>query len=67
MRYLGQAAARGKDMGIHFALTDQSTKDCGTAIAAFSRNKAGKWSFSKCCFEPEFKNGNFGVERCVQQ
>ena len=65
--YLGQAAARGKDVGIHFALTDQSTRDYGTAIAAFARNKAGKWTFSKYYFEPEFKGGNFGMERCVQQ
>ena len=65
--YLGQAAARGKDVAIHFALTDQSTKDYGTAIASFTKNKAGKWSFSKYYFEPEFKGGNFGMERCVQQ
>ncbi|WP_029001613.1 hypothetical protein [Azohydromonas australica] len=65
--YLGQAAARGKDVAIHFALADQSTKDYGTGIASFTKNKAGKWSFSKFYFEPEFKGGNFGMERCVQQ
>lgn len=65
--YLGQAAARGKDVAIHFALADQSTKDYGTGIASFTKNKAGKWSFSKYYFEPEFKGGNFGMERCVQQ
>ena len=65
--YPGQAAARGKDMAIHFALTDQSTQDYGTGIASFSRNKAGKWSFSKYYYEPEFKGGNFGLERCTQQ
>jgi hypothetical protein len=65
--YPGHAAARGKDMAIHFALTDQSTKDYGTGIASFTRNKAGKWTFSKYYFEPEFKGGNFGFERCTQQ
>jgi hypothetical protein len=65
--YPGQAAARGKDMAIHFAFTDQSTKDYGTGIASFSRTKAGKWSFSKYYYEPEFKGGNFGLERCTQQ
>lgn len=65
--YPGQAAARGKDMAIHFALTDQSTHDYGTGIAAFSKTKAGKWSFSKYYYEPEFKGGNFGLERCTQQ
>jgi hypothetical protein len=52
---------------IHFALTDQSTRDYGTAIASFAKNKAGKWSFNKYYFEPELKGGNFGAERCVQQ
>ena len=37
------------------------------AIASFTKNKAGKWSFSKYYFEPKFKGGNFGTERCVQQ
>ena len=37
------------------------------AIASFTKNKAGKWSFSKYCFEPELKGGNFGMEHCVQQ
>lgn len=65
--YLGQAAAHGKHVGIHFALTDQSTRDYGTAIAEFTKTRAGKWSFSKYYYEPEFKGGNFGFERCVQQ
>lgn len=38
-----------------------------TAIASFTKNKAGQWSFSNYCFEPEFKGGNLGMERCVQQ
>ena len=63
--YPGQAAARGKQMAIHFALTDQSTKDYGTGIASFSKGKNGKWSFHKFYYEPEFKGGNFGLEDCV--
>lgn len=65
--YPGQAAARGREMAIHFALTDTSTKDYGTGIASFSKNKAGKWSFSKYYYEPEFKGGNYGTETCRQR
>lgn len=65
--YPGQAAAHGKQAAIHFALTDQATKDYGTGIASFSKNKAGKWTFHKYYYEPEFKGGNFGVEDCVQR
>lgn len=66
-RYPGHAAARGKTMAIHFANTDPSTKDFGTGIASFSRTKAGKWSFAKYYYEPEFKDGNFGTEVCTQR
>ena len=65
--YLGQAAASGTHAAMHFALTDQSTKDYGTGIASFKKNKAGKWSFSKYYFEPEFKGGNYGTEQCTQR
>lgn len=58
-------------MGIHFANTDPATRDfgtgTGTGIASFSRNKSGKWTFSKYYYEPEFKGGNHGTERCVQR
>lgn len=64
--YPGQAAANGTQMGIHFALTDQSTKDYGTGIANFTK-KQGKWSFRKFYYEPEFKGGNYGTEECVQR
>lgn len=64
--YSGQAAASGTTMGIHFALADQSTKDYGTGIAQFSKSKTGKWQFTKFYYEPEFKGGNFGTEKCVQ-
>lgn len=62
--YLGQAAANGTHAAMHFALTDQSKKDYGTGIASFKKNKAGKWSFTKFYYEPEFKGGNYGVEEC---
>ena len=65
--YPGQAAAEGNKMGIHFALTDQTTKDFGTGIATFIKNKHGKWSFTKFYYEPEFKGGNYGTEACVQR
>ncbi|WP_079436834.1 hypothetical protein [Zoogloea sp. LCSB751] len=65
--YPGHAAANGRQMAIHFALTDASTKDYGTGIATFSKTKAGKWRFSKYYYEPEFKGGNFGTETCVRR
>lgn len=65
--YPGEAAARGTEMAIHFALTDPSTKDHGTGIASFTKNAQGKWTFFKYYHEPEFKGGNFGTERCVQR
>jgi hypothetical protein len=65
--YSGQAAAKGTHAAMHFALPDQSTKDYGTGIASFKKNKAGKWSFSKFYYEPEFKGGNFGTEECTHR
>lgn len=65
--YPGQAAANGNMLAIHFALTDQSTKDYGTGIAQFTRAKSGKWMFNKYYYEPEFKGGNYGTESCLQK
>ncbi|HZX33430.1 MAG TPA: hypothetical protein VFF03_18920 [Rhodocyclaceae bacterium] len=65
--YPGHAAARGREMAIHFANTDPATKDFGTGIAAFSKTKSGQWSFSKYYYEPEFKGGNYGTEVCVRR
>jgi len=65
--YSGQAAAHGSNAAMHFALADQSTKDYGTGIAKFKKNKAGKWSFSKFYYEPEFKGGNYGTEECTRR
>ena len=66
-RYVGQAAANDQVMGVHFALTDQTTKDYGTGVARFSKNSSGKWQFTKFYYEPEFKGGSFGTETCVQK
>ena len=66
-QYPGHAASEGKLMAIHFANTDRSTKDYGTGIAKFKKNRQGKWMFSKYYYEPEYKGGNFGFEYCVQQ
>ena len=63
--YPGHAAANGTQMAIYFALTDQSTKDYGTGIANFTKNKNGKWTFHKYYYEPEFKTGNYGEEDCT--
>jgi len=64
--YPGHAAAHGKDMAIYFAHTDAATRDYGTGIARFSY-KGRKWSFFKYYFEPEYKGGNYGKEKCVQR
>ena len=65
--YPGHAAANGQTVALHFALTDQTTKDYGTGIAQFSKSKSGKWQFSKYYYEPEFKGGNYGTELCIQR
>ena len=65
--YRGQAAVQGTHMAVHFALPDQTTRDYGTGIATLARSAVGKWSFTKYYYEPEFKGGNHGIERCVQR
>lgn len=65
--YLGHAAANADNVAMHFALTDQKTKDYGTGIAKMTKNAKGQWAFHKFYFEPEFKGGNTGVEDCVKQ
>ena len=64
--YLGHAAANGNVAAMHFGLTDNTTKDYGTGVAKFTRNKQGKLSFHKFYYEPEFKGGNTGLEDCVR-
>ena len=64
--YLGHAAANGNVAAMHFALTDQTSKDYGTGIAQFKMDKQGKLHFHKFYFEPEFKGGNTGLEDCVR-
>jgi hypothetical protein len=63
--YPGYAAAKDNHMAIYFANTDPSNKDFGVGIANFAKNDAGKWSFQKYYYEPEFKGGNFGIETCT--
>ena len=63
--YLGEAATAGNKMAVHFALKDQTTKDYGTGIATFSKDKKGRMGFHKYYYEPEFKGGNDGTEDCV--
>jgi hypothetical protein len=65
--YPGHAAGNGSHLAMHFALTDQTTKDYGTGVAAFKKNRQGRWSFHKFYYEPEFKSGNTGTEDCVLQ
>lgn len=64
--YPGHAAGQGKTLAIYFANTDPSTKDYGTGLATFKKNNKGKWAFRKFYYEPEFKGGNHGFERCTQ-
>ena len=63
--YLGQAAAEGDKVAMHFALTDPKTRDYGTGIATMKKDKNGRWGFHKYYYEPEFKGGNYGTEDCV--
>jgi hypothetical protein len=65
--YPGQAVSLGKTLAIHFALNDSISKDYGTGIATFAKNKKGKLTFHKFYYEPEFKGGNNGTEDCVQR
>lgn len=65
--YSGHGASEGNRMAIYFAHHDSKTRDYGTGIAKFKRNKKAKWTFQKYYYEPEFKGGNFGFETCTQQ
>jgi hypothetical protein len=65
--YLGEAAAEGDRLAMHFALIDQKTRDFGTGIATIKKNKQGKLGFHKYYYEPEFKGGNYGFEDCVRK
>lgn len=65
--YPGHASAHGSDMAIYFANTDPSNKDFGTGIATFAKNAAGKWTFRKYYYQPEYKGGNHGTETCTQR
>lgn len=65
--YLGEAAAEGNKIAMHFALKDQTTKDYGTGIATVKKDKRGRLAFRKYYYEPEFKGGNYGTEDCVRR
>lgn len=65
--YLGEAAAQGDRIAMHFALRDPATHDFGTGIATVKQGRSGKTSFHKYYYEPEFKGGNFGTEDCVRR
>lgn len=65
--YPGQAVSQGKQLALHFALTDPAPKDYGTGIATVFRDKQGRISFRKFYYEPEFKGGNNGMETCVMR
>ena len=65
--YLGEAAAEGDKIAMHFALKDQTTKDYGTGIATIKKDKRGRLGFHKYYYEPEFKGGNYGTEDCVRR
>jgi hypothetical protein len=65
--YVGEAAAIGNNIAMHFALTDPAPRDFGTGVAIMEKNKQGKWSFHKYYYEPEFKGGNYGFENCVMK
>jgi hypothetical protein len=65
--YPGHAATQGTTAAIYFANTDPGTKDFGTGIASFRKNNNGKWTFKKFYYEPEFKDGNYGFESCIQK
>jgi hypothetical protein len=63
--YTGYAAVQGRHMSFYFGLTEPGSKDYGTAIASFAKNKHGKWSFHLYYFEPTYNNGNYGLEDCA--
>ncbi|MEC5384996.1 hypothetical protein VVD49_04635 [Uliginosibacterium sp. H3] len=65
--YPGQAVSLGKQLAIHFALTDPTPKDYGTGIATVFKDKQGRVGFRKFYYEPEFKGGNSGTETCVRR
>jgi hypothetical protein len=65
--YPGQAVSVGITLAMHFALTDQTSKNYGTGIAIVNRNPQGLVTFHKYYYEPEFKGGNHGFEDCVKR
>ncbi|HEX4856768.1 MAG TPA: hypothetical protein VFV28_08130, partial [Limnobacter sp.] len=56
--YPGHASAKGADMAIYFANTDQKDKDYGTGLARFDMSSKGVLKFTKFYYQPEYKGGN---------
>lgn len=65
--YIGEAAADGNKMAIHFGLNQSGTKDHGTGIATFNTHADGKVGFHKFYYEREYKGGNHGTEDCLKR
>jgi len=65
--YLGEAAAHGNHVAMHFALDQPNSQDHGMGIAAIKKNKEGKLTFRKFYYEPEYQGGNYGTEDCVRR
>ena len=64
--YLGEAVATADHIAIRFALVDPTTRDFGTGLARITR-RGPKTTFEKFYYEPEFKGGNHGTERCTRR
>lgn len=64
--YLGHAVSQGRQLAIHFALTDPAQKDFGTGLATV-QVQGGRTSFEKYYYEPAYKGGNHGTEHCTRR
>lgn len=53
-------------MAISFASTKPGSKDYGTGLGSVTHGADGPPGFSKYYYEPEFKGGNHGTERCLR-
>lgn len=65
--YLGHAAGHGDQLAMHFALTDQATRDYGTGIAVMRTDGQGQTGFHKFYYQPEYEGGNTGLEDCMRR
>jgi len=65
--YLGQATSYKNSIAIGFASTEPTSKDFGIGIATVEKTPAGKLTFRKYYYEPDYKEGNYGFEECVKR